>query len=859
MALIVFSLVWLAAGGLEAAPVSHDIKVDNFGYRPGDAKIAVFSADPGAMVEVRNSVDLVVFSVPGDGGSITFKGDDGTPSGDSVWWVDFSPFEEPGTYRVFSPALTAQSYDFDIGAEVYGDALRVALKTFYLQRCNTAKTATHAGAWADENACHVGDASTTAASGHTNHGTLDLTGGWHDAGDYNKYVWGAVSTAVLHLFRAYENNPGLFRDGDLNIPESGNGIPDILDEIAYELEWMLKMQLPDGSVLSQTHVDGWDSESPPSADANVRFYHDPNLESGAVFAGSCALAARVFAAEGMTPLANTLRSAALQTWTWLQTQGDSDQKVWAAAEVFRMDPSQIAARALVDGYYPNDWSGRFFNVLAYDTQAALTYVQTQGASTQVKTNMLASIGAQVDYIFSSNDLYRNGMPDWSYHWGSNAMRAGYGVFLSMAARLGATGSATADDCREHALGFLHYFHGQNPMSMVYLTNMSGVGAEHSSYQLYHAWYGASGSPFSSASFIGKPVAITEPDYPYFSGVDNHGVGDDKVSTLGPAPGFVPGGPNASYSGDATPPAGATYLNRYYRDWCDQTVWTAVTWEITENSIGYQGPYVALAAAFVPPTGEIFADGFESGDTSAWSASIGGIWRPAPGTSWQWQLQGTIDTTIDVEMYDIDLFDTPVATIANLKADGRIVVCYLSAGSWEDWRPDAADYPAEVLGNTLSGWPGERWVDIRRLDLLGPILEARLDLARDKGCTGVEPDNVDAYQNSSGFALNAADQLAFNRWLATHAHERGLSIGLKNDLDQVAALEPDFDWALNEQCYEYDECDVLQPFIDAGKAVFGVEYSGDENVFCPYFNALDYSWLKKELDLGVWRIDCNDLR
>ncbi len=128
----------------------------------------------------------------------------------------------------------------------------------------------------------------------------------------------------------------------------------------------------------------------------------------------------------------------------------------------------------------------------------------------------------------------------------------------------------------------------------------------------------------------------------------------------------------------------------------------------------------------------------------------------------------------------------------------------------------------------------------------------------RAAQGVEPDNVDAYQNSSGFPLDAADQLAFNRWLATEAHERGLSIGLKNDLDQVADLEPDFDWALNEQCYEYAECDLLQPFIDAGKAVFGVEYSGDETVFCPYFNALGYSWLKKDLDLGVWRIDCHDL-
>ena len=255
---------------------------------------------------------------------------------------------------------------------------------------------------------------------------------------------------------------------------------------------------------------------------------------------------------------------------------------------------------------------------------------------------------------------------------------------------------------------------------------------------------------------------------------------------------------------------------------------------------------------------IFADDFESGDTLAWDLVEGGLWHPSPGTSWQWQLTGTIDTSIDVEMYDVDLFDTPQSTIDTLKAAGRAVVCYLSAGSWENWRPDAAAYPVEVLGNDLDGWPGERWVDIRRLDLLGPILEARLDLAQSKGCTGVEPDNVDGYQNNSGFPLVAGDQLTFNRWLALEAHRRGLSVGLKNDLDQVVDLVGDFDWALNEQCYEYAECDQLQPFYDAGKAVFGVEYEGDVLLFCPYFNSLGYSWLKKDWDLDAWRIDCRDV-
>ncbi|HSL16539.1 MAG TPA: glycoside hydrolase family 9 protein [Methylomirabilota bacterium] len=604
-----------------AAPVTTDIKLDHFGYRPGDPKVAVFSTDPGSTVEVRTTGDVVVLTVPIDGGSIVSKGFDGDPSGDTIWWVDLSVLDEPGTYRLYSAALGAQSVDFEVRADVYGAVLRTALRTFYLQRCNTPKTPAHAGAWADDAPCHMSDLAVGPAAGHTNHGVLDLSGGWHDAGDYNKYVWTATSTAVLHLLRAFEANPGLFADGDLDIPESGNGVPDILDEVRWELDWLLRMQLPDGSVLSEIHVDGWAADCPPSADANVRYYHDPDVESGAVFAGTCALAARVFGDRGMTAYAQTLRDAALAAWAWLESQGDSDVKAWAAAELYRLDPSLTDARGYVDGYHPNSWAGRFFNVLAYDTQAALTYVRSPGATAQVRSNMLASIAAQVDYIVASDDLYRNGMPGWSYHWGSNAMRAGYGVFLNLAAELGATGSLTADQCRERALEYLHFFHGQNAMSMVHLTNMAALGGEHSSYQLYHAWFGASGSVLSSDLYIGKPLAVVEPDYPYFKGVDNHGVGDDKSSTLGPAPGFVPGGPNASYSGTAVPPAGAGYLNRFYRDWCDQTVWTAVTWEITENSIGYQGPYVALAAAFVPPAGRLFADGFEDGGAGAWSAVV----------------------------------------------------------------------------------------------------------------------------------------------------------------------------------------------------------------------------------------------
>jgi hypothetical protein len=228
------------------------------------------------------------------------------------------------------------------------------------------------------------------------------------------------------------------------------------------------------------------------------------------------------------------------------------------------------------------------------------------------------------------------------------------------------------------------------------------------------------------------------------------------------------------------------------------------------------------------------------------------WSPVPGTTWQWQLSGGVDLSVDAAMYDVDLFDTSAATVADLHQRGRHVVCYLDAGTYEPGRPDAGSFPDAVLGNGVEGWPGERWLDIRRLDVLQPIIEARLDLCRSKGFDAVEPDNVDAYANSSGFPLSADDQLAFNRFIAAAAHARGLSVALKNDLDQAAALQPDFDWALDEQCYEYQECRALQPFAQAGKAVFIAEYALDPSAFCSQARAAGYSAMRKHLELDAWR-------
>ena len=206
------------------------------------------------------------------------------------------------------------------------------------------------------------------------------------------------------------------------------------------------------------------------------------------------------------------------------------------------------------------------------------------------------------------------------------------------------------------------------------------------------------------------------------------------------------------------------------------------------------------------------------------------------------------------MFNVDLFETPTSVVKDLHSQGRAVVCYMSAGSWEDFRSDAASFPDEVLREP-NGWPGERWLDIRRLDVLGPIMESRLDLCRSKGFDGVEVDNINGYTNNTGFPLSATDQPAYNRFLANAAHARGLSIGLKNNVEQVGALVSSYDFAINEQCDQYNECGLLKPFIDAGKAVLHVGYKLDTNSFCPATTALGFSSMKKHLNLDAWRETC----
>ena len=265
------------------------------------------------------------------------------------------------------------------------------------------------------------------------------------------------------------------------------------------------------------------------------------------------------------------------------------------------------------------------------------------------------------------------------------------------------------------------------------------------------------------------------------------------------------------------------------------------------------------------------DDTSSGDASAQTGDQGdvpvdgspaNVFRPALGARWQWQLLGTVNTGYDVDIYDVDLFDTPVELIGQLHQAGRKVICYFSAGSFEGWRPDAAAFADTVKGKPLEGFADERWLDIRSADVAA-IMRSRLDLAVQKGCDGVEPDNVDGYANDTGFALGAAQQLDYNRMLAGEAHLRGLAVGLKNDLDQIVQLVDDFDFAVNEQCFEFNECDRLMPFVAQQEPVLNAEYLqryvddvAARAALCEAAHSAQFSTLVLPLDLDdTFRFAC----
>ncbi|KAF3922475.1 hypothetical protein AA313_de0208173 [Arthrobotrys entomopaga] len=233
------------------------------------------------------------------------------------------------------------------------------------------------------------------------------------------------------------------------------------------------------------------------------------------------------------------------------------------------------------------------------------------------------------------------------------------------------------------------------------------------------------------------------------------------------------------------------------------------------------------------------------------------WVPSPKTTWQIQLSGPVNTNVNAQAIEIDC-DVPAATVQALKNKGLKVIAYISGGSWEKWRTDANKFPQSVRGSRLVGWWGENWLDISNTAVLGPLMKARVAKAKAKGFDGVDWDNVDTYTQKSGFDLTYDQQITYNKMLADITHSFGMTVALKNDLDQVHDLVGSFDYAVNEQCSFYRECNLLQPFISAGKAVLGLEYPGEAGDTRTQKQVEAARWggiytLIKKLDLGAWGV------
>jgi hypothetical protein len=239
------------------------------------------------------------------------------------------------------------------------------------------------------------------------------------------------------------------------------------------------------------------------------------------------------------------------------------------------------------------------------------------------------------------------------------------------------------------------------------------------------------------------------------------------------------------------------------------------------------------------------------------------WQPKPGLRWQYQLQGKANTGICAkparggpcvrpQVFVIDLYaddgTTPnAAAVRQIHTRHAHAVCYVDAGTWESWRPDAARYPAKLRGKS-NGWPGERWLDIRAIRTLQPLIGARVTKCAHAGFDAVDFDNVDGYANDTGFPLTGAQQLTFNRMLARVAHAHGLAVGLKNDVGQLAALRTSFNFAVNEQCFTFHECDGYDAWTNTGRAVVEVEYTGNASQFCAAAAAGRRDAMHKELTL-----------
>jgi len=604
--------------------ISGIIRVNHVGWRPNDRKLAVVLGHGGETIELRRASDA---SLAGSYSASDLVTDE--DSSDTCATLDFSDHTEPGEFYLYLPSVDVRSYTFEIGGNVYEIVGQAAVKSYYYQRCNHDKALPYAtdtlgafagigGQWTD-GACHLTDLSAPAGPGSVDHGMLDVSGGWHDAGDYQKTLWGR---GVPEMLFAYEINPGRWHDAQLNIPEIGNGLPDLLDEIRWELDFYMRIQRPDGHFMSSVKGRDGSITSPPSASDEGRVYFDCTSPSGDGWSGGgvtlgqatgnavlcLAHAAIIYRAAGQTALADGYQAAAAAGWSWLDGFSPSGAverrlKGAAAAAVCRMDPGQISARAHADAFPFDSWDG----LLPYDVTpsenviAAGAWHTLLDPSAPQATKTRAGDGvraALVERAFDQAGIYGgmfgNTNDGWNWGWGSNRAQASYGANLMMAAHFDILGGHTRAEVEFLAQKHFHFLLGLNPLNMLYMTNMAAYRGEHSSFQIYHSWFsfnindGDHGNPL----YNGLPQGVIEPLYPYYPD-------DDQTSQFGPPPGIVPGGPNWYYGGfyDIPNRDRPAYAYRDFSVGCD---WDggqclACSWEITEPMAAYQGPFVLLAS------------------------------------------------------------------------------------------------------------------------------------------------------------------------------------------------------------------------------------------------------------------------
>ncbi|GAB3557767.1 glycoside hydrolase family 9 protein [Spirosoma fluminis] len=622
---ILWVLVWLLTTyrSLAAPPGTTDrIRVDQFGYLQNSRKVAVivspqvgsdagqpFNASTGAnQYQLRRwSDDAVVFT-----GTIQAwsNGVTQASSGDKGWWFDFSTVNTAGSYYVFDVGNNVGSYRFEIGDNVYNEVLKAAVRTYFYQRINFAKQPPFTDAkWADA-ATHEGAGQDRQATSQQAKGDMrtakDLHGGWMDAGDMNKYVTFAEEPVAL-LVESYRLNPSVFGD-NFNIPESGNGIPDILDEVKWELDFMRRMQdaTGTGGLLLKVGVDNYNETNPPSADTRPRYYlpecTSSTLSGAAMFAAAGAVyktipALNAYAQDLIARAEQAFNRAKVTTsnFTSFQTScdngdiksGDADKPtdiqrqsaVVAAIYLFEAT-GKAEYKAFVDAQYnqiqpiANEWWGPY---LMHVHTALLRYAANPAANPSVASR-IRSLKSQQNSVLSINDynaktdLYRAHMADAQYHWGSNQVRGNAGVanmdFVDFNVN---TGNKAL--YREVAEQYLHWFHGVNAQGKVMLSNMYAFGAENSQNEIYHTWF-ADGTAWDNA--------LTSPK--------------------GPAPGYLTGGPNNMDQYDGTQGSIRNEpLQKRYKDW--NAGFPENSWIFTEVAIYNQAPYISLLSRLMTPTSD----------------------------------------------------------------------------------------------------------------------------------------------------------------------------------------------------------------------------------------------------------------